>query len=80
MLKNTSLYNLNIVPNRSSWYNSITRLIVKIKTAFIAFYSQFRIKTLVVPFSGSKILCLIRTVLETIINNNTFKFAVSTQQ
>ena len=40
----------------------------------------FDIKTLVVSFSGSKILCLIRIVLETIINNNTFKFAVSTQQ
>ena len=39
----------------------------------------FDIKTLVVSFSGSKILCLIRIVLETIINN-TFKFAVSTQQ
>ena len=40
----------------------------------------FNIKTLVVPFSGLKILCLIRTMPGTIINNDTFKFAVSTQQ
>jgi len=34
--------------------------------------------TLVVPFSGSKILCLIRTVPELTIKSSAFEFAVST--
>jgi len=40
---------------------------------------SFDIITLVVPFSGSKISCLIRKVLETTINSSAFEFVVSTQ-
>ena len=39
---------------------------------------SFDIATLVVPFSGLKISCSIRTVLETTINNSALKFTVST--
>jgi len=39
---------------------------------------SFDTATLVVSFSGSKILCSIRMVLETTINSYAFEFAVST--
>jgi len=40
---------------------------------------NFDIATLVVPFSGFKISCSIRTVLEITINSGAFEFVVSTQ-
>jgi len=40
---------------------------------------NFDTATLVVSFSGLKISCLIRIVLEAIINNNIFEFTVLTQ-
>jgi len=40
---------------------------------------SFNIATWVVSFSGLKISCSIRTVLEATINNSAFEFAVSTQ-
>jgi len=40
---------------------------------------SFDIITLVVSFSGSKISCLIRKVLEVTINSSAFEFVVSTQ-
>ena len=39
---------------------------------------SFDITTLIVPFSKSKILCSIKTVLEVTINSSAFEFAVST--
>ena len=47
ILENTSSHNLDITPKvRSIQQNSITRLIMKSRTTFIAFYSQSRLKNL----------------------------------
>jgi len=101
MLENVSSYNLDVAPEvGGSQQDSITRLITKSGTTFVAFYCQLRLKnlfsrektylhtrniiywpytaTLVVSFSGSKIIS-IRIVPKATINSGTFEFTVSTQ-
>jgi len=54
-----------------------TKYICMPKTQYMSY--NFDIATLIVFFSGSKILYLIKTVSKAIINNGVFKIAVLTQ-